>query len=225
MNMKERWQNLRRGPRVVISVLGTIVLCCTSCFCWAFTDAVLRDVGVLPTHTPRPTNTPTATPTITLTPSITPTAAPTDTEEPTNTARPTRTTRPSPTPRPTRTTAPTRTPAPTATTRPPTIAPTQITGPFVVITNVNKQREYVDIANLGTEAQDLTGWWLLSERGAQSCALSGVLQPGATLRIWALAGDADQGGFNCGFGSNIWNNDEPDAAILYDAQGNEVSRR
>lgn len=82
----------------------------------------------------------------------------------------------------------------------------------------------MDIRNIGNEAQDLNGWQLLSERGSQNCVLSGALGPGQSLRIWAMSSDAGQGGFNCGFGENIWNNSEPDAAILYDAQGNEVSR-
>jgi len=37
--------------------------------------------------------------------------------------------------------------------------------------------------------------------------------------------DAGQGGYNCGFGSNIWNNDERDPAILFDASGSEVDRK
>lgn len=49
--------------------------------------------------------------------------------------------------------------------------------------------------------------------------------PGATLRIWAMTEDADQGVFNCGFGANIWNNDDPDPAVLYDATGREVDRK
>jgi hypothetical protein len=38
-----------------------------------------------------------------------------------------------------------------------------------------------------------------------------------------MAKDADEGGFNCGFGRNIWNNDDPDKAILFDASGTAVS--
>lgn len=74
---------------------------------------------------------------------------------------------------------------------------------------------------------DLSGWVLHSEKHGsekQDCALAGLIQPGQTLRIWALAKDADQGGFNCGFGSNIWNNSESDAAVLLDPSGAAVSR-
>lgn len=84
----------------------------------------------------------------------------------------------------------------------------------------------MDIQNIGGEVQDLTNWLLRSERGPQDCTLSGiVLQPGQSIRIWAMAADAGQGGFNCGFGDNIWNNDEPDAAVLFNAAGEEVYRR
>jgi hypothetical protein len=54
--------------------------------------------------------------------------------------------------------------------------------------------------------------------------LDGVLNPGATLRVWAMAEDAGQGGYNCGFGTNIWNNSESDPAALYDASGQLVDR-
>jgi hypothetical protein len=83
----------------------------------------------------------------------------------------------------------------------------------------------VDIQNVGGQAQDLAGWHLLSEKGSQDCPLGGVIQPGEVLRIWAKASDAGQGGFNCGFGSNIWNNSESDPAVLYDATGREVDRK
>jgi competence protein ComEC len=89
---------------------------------------------------------------------------------------------------------------------------------------VDKRAEYVDIHNYGDQPQDLTGWVLVSERGNQECPLAGILNPGATLRIWALAEDAHQGGYNCGFDGPIWNNQERDPAVLYNARGQEVSR-
>lgn len=144
----------------------------------------------------------------------TPTALPTapvelPTSEPTATPEP---------PTETATAVPTEMPLPT------TEPPSQPSGPHVVIVGVNKRAEYVDIQNTGDAPQDLTGWRLLSERGAQDCPLAGVIQPGETLRVWAMAEDAGQGGFNCGFGTTIWNNSEPDAAILFDPAGAEMSR-
>ena len=77
----------------------------------------------------------------------------------------------------------------------------------------------MDIRNSGDQAQDLSGWVLVSEKGDQRCTLGGIINPGETLRIWARAEDAGQGGYNCGFGGNIWNNSESDPAALYNAAG------
>jgi hypothetical protein len=71
----------------------------------------------------------------------------------------------------------------------------------------------------------LAGWTIVSEKGNQRCSLAGVIEPRATLRIWAMAKDAGQGGYNCGFGENSWNNNESDPAVLYDAEGIEVARK
>jgi hypothetical protein len=52
-----------------------------------------------------------------------------------------------------------------------------------------------------------------------------LLGPGQALRIWAMSRDPGQGGFNCQFGTEIWNNGDPDAAVLINPEGAEVSRR
>ena len=67
---------------------------------------------------------------------------------------------------------PTSTPAPSA--------------PIVEIIDVNKRDEYVDIQNMGNGDVNLSGWLLVSEKGNQSCPLSGTLKAGETLRIWAM---------------------------------------
>ncbi len=100
----------------------------------------------------------------------------------------------------------------------------QVAAAMVVIVGVNKSAEYVDIRNSGGQPQELSGWMLRSERGSQDCGLNGVIEAGATLRVWAMAEDVGQGGFNCEFGSNIWNNSKSDPAVLFNAQGLEVSR-
>jgi hypothetical protein len=131
--------------------------------------------------------------------------------------------------------APTDTPAPllpTATSSAPTIEavvapdasrgePVLEIGGTVRIVEVNKRAEYVDLQNQGDTAVDLAGWRLLSEKGAQDCALGGVLQPGEMLRVWSQSGD---GGFSCQFDAQIWNNSEEDPAVLFDPSGAEVSR-
>jgi endonuclease YncB( thermonuclease family) len=95
--------------------------------------------------------------------------------------------------------------------------------PKIVIISVTKREEWVDIQNQGEGEVELTGWILVSERGNQDCALSGVLEAGKTLRVWAMT--AQGSGFSCGYTSPIWNNSEADPAVLYNPQGNEVSRK
>jgi micrococcal nuclease len=113
-------------------------------------------------------------------------------------------------------------PLPTDTPAPPAPPPGEAQ---VVIIAVDKRAEYVDIQNIGGAPQDLAGWLLVSEKGDQRCPLGGVIQPGEILRIWAMAEDADQGGYNCGHDGPIWNNSESDPAVLYDATGQEVGRK
>ena len=71
---------------------------------------------------------------------------------------------------------------------------------------MDKRAEYVIITNHGDQDQDLTDWLLRSERGNQDCYLYGSIGSGESLTIWAMSEDINQEGFNCGFGTNIWNN-------------------
>ena len=98
---------------------------------------------------------------------------------------------------------------------------TATSGGALIIVSVNKSAEYVDIQNVGGELVFLDGWVLVSERDNQTCGLGGLIKPGDTLRIWAGSGSP---GFSCGYSGNIWNNNELDPAVLYNAQGQEVSR-
>ncbi len=104
----------------------------------------------------------------------------------------------------------------------PTASPVLVSGAIIRIKTVNKEEEFVDLENIGSQPQDLSGWRLISERGDQTCSLSGVIMPGETLRVWA--NNPNGGGYNCNFGAEIWNNSESDPAILRDNQNQEVSR-
>jgi hypothetical protein len=141
------------------------------------------------------------------------TALPTLTSPPTQTALPTQTA-----PTATGTALPTVTSPPATASQPPVI-PTS--GGSVLIVAVDKPLEYVEIQNRTNVAVDLRGWRLVSETGNQSCPLRGTLPPNEILRIWARRGEP---GFDCRFGFNIWNDNTPDAAVLYNPQGQEVSR-
>lgn len=171
---------------------------------WA-QSAALVPTESAPTALP-PTAAPT-TPPLSAATAVPPTAAPANTAVATSPPAPT--------------SEPTNAPAPTAA---PT-SPSAPSGAAVSIVTVNKSDEYVDIRNNSGGDIDLNGWVLVSEKGNQRCTLGGVIGAGQTLRIWAMSEDASQGGFNCGFGTNIWHNSDPDPAILLDAQGNLVDRR
>ena len=138
---------------------------------------------------------------------------------------PTASATPTSTPVPTRTLLPTSLPTQSFETATTVILPTSIRpalrGSFVAIVFVDKELEYVDIQKLSGAPVYLSGWVLVSERGDQSCTLSGVLQPKEVRRIWAGANDV---GYSCGFLRTIWTDNELDPAVLYNPQGQEVSR-
>lgn len=94
----------------------------------------------------------------------------------------------------------------------------------VIIVGLDPIEEYVEIANISSESQDLTGWNILSETGSQRCNLAGVLDPGETLRIWARAAQASNGGYNCGFSQEIWDDSASDPAVLFNSQKVEIFR-
>ena len=131
---------------------------------------------------------------------------------------------PSPTPTPT----PTPTPAPTPTPEPERTTSVQITHIFfdgqVYRTESD---EYVEIRNLGNESVDLAGWKLVDvDEGYPSFTFPiYTLQPGESTRVYTNEIHSEYGGFSFGSGKAVWNNSSPDTAVLYDAQGQEVSRK
>ena len=87
--------------------------------------------------------------------------------------------------------------------------------------------EYVEITNLGDTSQDLEGWVLrdISEGYPSFTFPSYVLAPGAKVRVYTNEIHSEWGGFSFGYGKAVWNNSDPDWAALYNAQGQEVSRK
>jgi len=122
-----------------------------------------------------------------------------------------------------------RLPAPSPTLTRILVAATQIvksasaSGVPIAIIGVDKLNEFVDIQNVGKVAVNLSGWLLVSETGNQACALEGVLRSGQRLRVWSTV-SMDHPGFSCDFPKNIWKNNEADPAVLYNPDGQEVSR-
>ena len=213
----------RRGAKVFLVVMGSLILIC---ICGLLSTVFTRpnqtapsitatykgaDSVVFITWTPPP-------PTITPTPngSETPTSSPFPTASPTPTDTPLPTDAPLPTGLPTQSfeTA-------TVVVLPATLSAAAAKG-LVVIIYVDKELEYVDIQNAGIPTVNLKGWKLVSEVGNQTCYLTGILQPKDVLRIWA--GRNHQVGLNCGFHNFIWIDNALDPAVLYNADGEEVSR-
>ncbi len=88
--------------------------------------------------------------------------------------------------------------------------------------------EYVEITNLSTAPQDLGGWRLadISEGYPSFTFPPRILGPGESCRVYTNEIHPEYCGFSFGYGSSaVWNNSAPDVAALYDAAGNEVSRR
>jgi len=86
--------------------------------------------------------------------------------------------------------------------------------------------EYVEITNLGPFPQELQGWLLVDEaEGYPEFAFPRyTLAPGEAIRVYTNEHNPQWGGFSFGFGRAIWNNDDPDVAVLYNETGIEVSR-
>jgi len=87
--------------------------------------------------------------------------------------------------------------------------------------------EYVEITNVGDQAQELTGCVLMdiSEGYPSFTFPSYILAPGKSIRVYTNEYHPEWGGFSFEYSQPIWNNTEPDIAVLYDNQGNEVSRK
>ncbi len=87
--------------------------------------------------------------------------------------------------------------------------------------------EYVEITNLGDQAQDLAGWVLkdISEGYPLFTFPSYILAPGESVRVYTNEYHPEWGGFSFEYGRAVWNNGEPDVAVLYNSQQEEVSRK
>ena len=87
--------------------------------------------------------------------------------------------------------------------------------------------EYVEITNLGDQAQDLARWVLedISEGYPSFTFPSYILAPGKSIRVYTNEYHPEWGGFSFEYGRAIWSNSEPDVAVLYNSEGKEVSQK
>ena len=86
--------------------------------------------------------------------------------------------------------------------------------------------EYVEITNLGDQPQDLADWVLMDilEGYPSFIFPSYILTPGKNTRVYTNEYHSEWGGFSFEYSRAIWNNREPDVAVLYYSQSKEVSR-
>ncbi|MBS1252621.1 MAG: hypothetical protein MAG451_01662 [Anaerolineales bacterium] len=87
--------------------------------------------------------------------------------------------------------------------------------------------EYVRIENAGTEAQDLTGWHLLSGVGQERYDFPAghMLQPEAFVRIHSGPDATNDPPFDMLWTAEYVWDDEGDRAELYDSEGRLVDGR
>ena len=106
------------------------------------------------------------------------------------------------------------------------ITPPPTSSANVIISSIDLSGEVVTIVNNGSSAVDLTGWKLVSETGNQTYYFpSGTtIAAGGTLRVVSGSGATASPGTLVWTNANIWNNDG-DPGALYDASGNQVSRK
>lgn len=111
---------------------------------------------------------------------------------------------------------------------PPTTGNVQITKIFYdgLVPYVESD-EYVEITNLGSQPINIGSWVLVDiDEGSPSFTFpSYTLNSGESIRVYTNEIHPEYGGFSFGFGQAVWNNTDPDTAVLYDSEGNEVSKK
>ncbi|MDJ1184774.1 lamin tail domain-containing protein, partial [Roseofilum casamattae] len=104
--------------------------------------------------------------------------------------------------------------------------------PKVVITTISykgevkrtQSDEYIEIANQGNGAADISGWKVTSNGKNQEFVFPAgtSLAGGKSFRVYTNEVHEESGGFSFGSKTAIWN-DKGDTGKLFDAEGNEVS--
>lgn len=94
----------------------------------------------------------------------------------------------------------------------------------VHIDNVDKEEDCITLRNDGGETADLSGWYILSDKGNQLFVLpeGTTLAPGGRLTVSSLS--SDNAGDVVWPDKKIWHKSKEDTAHLYDVYGREISR-
>ena len=88
----------------------------------------------------------------------------------------------------------------------------------VLLSDKSAKKDAISLTNHGKEKVDISGWYILSERGSQMYVFRDtVLQPGQKVTITSQSSD-DQGDLVWP-DKKVWHKSKADAAYLYDAYG------
>ena len=85
----------------------------------------------------------------------------------------------------------------------------------------------MQIANLDSIPVDLAGWRLrdVADGRPEFVFPASALAAGARVRVYTNEQHPEWGGFSFGSRSAVWHNTEPDAAGLFNPQGQQVSSK
>jgi len=92
----------------------------------------------------------------------------------------------------------------------------------VLLSAKSAKQDAISLANHGSEAADISGWYILSERGNQLFVFKNtVLQPGQKITVTSLS--SDETGDLTWPEKKIWHKSKEDKAKLYDVYGRLIA--
>ncbi len=94
----------------------------------------------------------------------------------------------------------------------------------VRIADVDNKDDRITLENTGKTAADLSGWYILSERGGQIFVLpeGAVIAPGGTLAIASRS--SEEAGDLLWPDKKVWHKSKDDAALLFDPYGRQIDK-
>ena len=99
--------------------------------------------------------------------------------------------------------------------------PEAVTG--VEITAKDNQADTVTLTNRGKKAADLSGWFLYSEKGRELFVFPAGTQLPAGASLTVASQSSAVAGDYLWQDTKVWNDNNADRAILYDAYGRQMS--
>ena len=82
----------------------------------------------------------------------------------------------------------------------------------------NLRDEWVELANVGSETVDLTGWAIRDDTSSHRFELSGAIEPGGTVTVRTGSGTSADGEIFLGSSTPVWSN-QTDTVLVIDTEG------